>query len=285
MKGIILSGGSGSRLKPITKCVSKQLLPIYDKPMIYYPLSTLMLAGIKEILIITTPFDLPNYKKLLGNGSELGIKIFYKKQPSPDGLAQAFIIGEKFLAGQKCCLILGDNIFYGNDFHKILKANIKKKGATIFAYKVDDPRRYGVVVLDKNNNAKSIEEKPKNPRSNLAITGVYFYDSNVVNFAKTLKPSSRGELEISDLNNIYLKKKKLKVETLRKGIAWFDAGTHDSLLNVSQFVRTLESRQGQKIGSIEEIAWRNKWITSKDLKKVAIKLKNSYGEYLLKLLN
>ena len=206
-------------------------------------------------------------------------------QPSPDGLAQAFIIGEKFLAGQKCCLILGDNIFYGNDFHKILKASIKKKGATIFAYKVDDPRRYGVVVLDKNNNAKSIEEKPKNPRSNLAITGVYFYDSNVVKFAKTLKPSSRGELEISDLNKIYLKKKKLKVEILRRGMAWFDAGTHDSLLNASQFVRTLESRQGLKIASIEEIAWRNKWITSKDLKKVAIKLKNSYGEYLLKLLN
>ena len=288
MKGIILAGGSGSRLYPITKGVSKQLLPVYDKPMIYYPLSVLMLAGIQEILIISTCEDLPYFKKLLGNGSEIGLTLFYKEQPSPDGLAQAFIIGEQFIGNDGVCLVLGDNIFYGSGFTGMLlnaKKNISLNKSTVFGYYVNDPERYGVAAFDSDGNVTSIDEKPKLPKSNYAVVGLYFYTNDVIQIAKNIKPSERGELEITSVNQVYLKKDKLKVELLGRGFAWLDTGTHDSLLEAGNFIESIESRKGLKVACLEEIAYRMNYIDADQLKKLAIPLsKNGYGQYLLNLL-
>jgi glucose-1-phosphate thymidylyltransferase len=282
MKGIILAGGSGTRLYPITLGISKQMLPIYDKPMIYYPLSVLMLAGIRKILIISTPSDLPNFKRLLGDGSDFSIELSYAEQESPEGLAQAFIIGEKFIGTDRVCLILGDNIFYGYSFSKMLKSAIlRKKGATLFAYHVTDPKRFGVVEFDKNKKVMSIKEKPKNPKSNYAITGLYFYDNRVIKIAKSLKPSSRGELEITDINNTYLKWDDLNVEIMGRGFSWLDTGTHETLMAAGHFVQAIEESQGLKIGCLEEIAFNNGWLDSEIIKKKGKLLsKTSYGQYL-----
>jgi len=287
MKGIILAGGSGTRLYPITKGVSKQLLPVYDKPMIYYPLSVLMLAGIKEILIISTPEDLPNFEKLLGDGNEIGISLTYKEQPSPDGLAQAFIIGAEFIGTDDVCLVLGDNIFYGYGFSGILqnaRNNVAKGKSTVFGYYVNDPERYGVAEYDEKGNVTSIEEKPSAPKSNFAVVGLYFYTNDVVEIAKKIKPSHRGELEITSVNQEYLKQQNLKVELLGRGFAWLDTGTHDSLMEAGQFIETIEKRQGLKVACLEEIAYNMKYIDKAQLNKLAEPLKkNGYGQYLLKL--
>ncbi len=284
MKGIILAGGSGTRLYPITKGISKQLMPIYDKPMIYYPLSTLMLSGIKDILIITTPDDQPQFKKLLGDGSDLGISLNYAVQPKPEGLAQAFIIGEDFIGNDKVSLILGDNIFYGNDFDKSLKACTDPDSGIVFAYRVSDPERYGVVEFDDSMKAISIEEKPKQPKSNFAVVGLYFYDNSVVDIAKNIKPSDRGELEITTVNEEYLKLGKLKVKTMDRGSAWLDTGTFESMNDASEYIRVMEKRTGVKIGCIEEVAWRQGFINNQQLEALAEPLKKSgYGEYLLRL--
>ncbi|MDA3953875.1 MAG: glucose-1-phosphate thymidylyltransferase RfbA [Bacteroidales bacterium] len=287
MKGIILAGGAGTRLYPITKSISKQIIPIYDKPMIYYPLSVLMLSGIKEILIISTPKDIHLYEDLLGDGNHLGLNISYKEQPSPDGLAQAFIIGEEFIGKDNVCLVLGDNIFYGYGFSKVLsKAAELKDGAIVFGYYVNDPERYGVAEFDKSGKVLSLEEKPENPKSNYAVTGLYFYSNDVIQKAKNLKPSKRGELEITDLNKLYLNENRISVELLGRGFAWLDTGTHDSLLQASNYVATIEQRQGLKIACIEEIAFKMGFINKEQLIKLGEDLnKNQYGQYLLKIAN
>ena len=286
MKGIILAGGSGTRLYPLTRATSKQLMPVYDKPMIYYPLSTLMLAGIKDILIISTPHDLPRFKELLQDGLELGINLSYAEQPSPDGLAQAFIIGEKFIGNDSVALILGDNIYYGPGLSKMLqKAANKKKGATVFGYQVKDPERFGVVEFDEEMNAVSIEEKPEHPRSNYAVTGLYFYDNDVVEISKNIKPSPRGELEITDVNKAYLERGDLSVELMGRGFAWLDTGTHESLLEASQYIETVQRMQNVQVANLEEIAYRMGYISREDVLKLAQPLKkNEYGQYLLRLI-
>ncbi len=287
MKGIVLAGGSGTRLYPITKSISKQIIPVYDKPMIYYPLSVLMLAGIREILIISTPHDIHLYENLLGNGSDLGIKLEYAIQPSPDGLAQAFIIGEEFIGDDSVCMVLGDNIFYGFDLSRMLRdAAALKDGSVVFGYYVNDPERYGVAEFDKSGKVLSLEEKPLQPKSNYAVTGLYFYSNDVVKKSKSLKPSKRGELEITDLNKIYLEEGRLNVKLLGRGMAWLDTGTHDSLLEASNFISTIENRQGLKVACLEEIAYRNGYIDHEQLLKLAEPLKkNYYGQYLLKIAN
>lgn len=287
MKGIILAGGSGTRLYPLTKAISKQILPIYDKPMIYYPLSVLLLANIREVLIISTPTDIGSFETLLGDGSQIGISIKYKVQPSPDGLAQAFLLGAEFIGDESCCLVLGDNIFYGYNFSKLLvEASGIRKGATVFGYYVNDPERYGVAEFDDHGNVLSIEEKPKEPKSNYAVTGLYFYDNTVVEKARTIKPSARGELEITDLNKLYLQEKTLTVKLLGRGMAWLDTGTHQSMLQASNFVESIEERQGLKVACLEEIAYRKGYITKEQLAELAKPLlKNQYGQYLMKILN